>query len=199
MMYFVLVILWVFFYASHTLLASLKVKRKIQGIMVNAYKWYRLIYSLTSLAFIFMVFIYAGSIPKLIIFSHSPTLLYIGYLSAGLGTIIIVRSLKYFSGAKFIGLIPHNDLEEQKEELISSGIYKFIRHPIYTGIIGIFIGYFLFDPNLATMLHLIALLLYLPFGIYYEEKKLIEIYGQEYLDYKKTASALFPKTIKVAN
>lgn len=199
MMYIIWVLIWVLFYASHTLLASLKIKRKIQGIMGNGYKWYRMIYSLISLILIFFIFLYSGSIPKLMIFAQDPTLLYFGYLTAGLGTIIIVRSLKYFSGAKFIGLIPHNDLEEEKEELISSGIYKFIRHPIYTGLIGIFIGYFLFNPNAAAMLHLVGLLIYLPFGIFYEEKKLIEMHGEEYLDYKKTVPALFPKITKAAN
>ncbi|GAB2621374.1 methyltransferase family protein [Belliella aquatica] len=198
MMYFVLVFLWVIFYASHSILASLKIKRKIQGIMGKAYKWYRLIYSLISIGFIFFIFLYAGSLQKLMIFQQSPSLLYLGYLTAGLGTIIIVRSLKYFSGAKFIGLIPHNNLEGEKEELVTSGIYKYIRHPIYTGLIGIFIGYFLFNPNAASMIHLIALLAYLPFGIFYEEKKLIELYGQEYLDYKKHIPALFPKTTKAA-
>lgn len=132
------------------------------------------------------------------IFEHNSTLLYFGYLTAGLGTIIIVRSLKYFSGAKFIGLIPHNDLEEDKENLVTSGIYQYIRHPIYTGLIGIFIGYFLFDPHVTAMIHLLALLSYLPLGIFYEEKKLIEIYGQEYLDYKKYVPAIFPKLTKAA-
>jgi protein-S-isoprenylcysteine O-methyltransferase Ste14 len=197
-MYFILVFLWVIFYASHTLLASLKIKRKIQGIMSKRYKWYRLVYSLISLDFIFFIFFYAGSLPKLMIFEQTSGILYLGYLTAGLGTIIIVKSLKYFSGAKFIGLIPYNDLEEEREELVTVGIYNYIRHPIYTGLIGIFIGYFLFNPNSAALIHLISLLVYLPFGIFYEEKKLIEIYGQEYLDYKKHIPALFPKIAKAA-
>lgn len=196
MMYMILVILWAIFYASHTLLATLKIKRKIQGFMGKGYKWYRLVYSLISMGFIFFIFLYAGSIHKLMIFPQNATLLYFGYLTAGLGTIIIVRSLKHFSGAKFIGLIPHDDLKEKAEELTTKGIYKFIRHPIYTGLIGIFIGYFLFNPTLAAMIHLFALIAYLPFGIFYEEKKLIEVYGKAYIDYKKLVPALFPKIKK---
>ncbi len=43
--------------------------------------------------------------------------------------------------------------------------------------------------NLTT---LISLFVYLPFGIWLEEKKLIRHFGQAYLDYRQKVPALFP-------
>ena len=37
--------------------------------------------------------------------------------------------------------------------------------------------------------------LYLPFGIYWEEQKLILHFGKAYLDYKKSVKALIPKIL----
>ncbi|MFT6214861.1 MAG: protein-S-isoprenylcysteine O-methyltransferase Ste14 [Roseivirga sp.] len=38
-----------------------------------------------------------------------------------------------------------------------------------------------------------ALLIYLPIGIYLEEKKLIQTYGKAYIKYKEEVPALIPK------
>jgi protein-S-isoprenylcysteine O-methyltransferase Ste14 len=107
------------------------------------------------------------------------------------GTIIIVRSFKSFSKKRFVGLEPHDDLE-QHEEFIVSGLHAYVRHPIYSGTILIFLGFFFFEPTLSSVIHLFMLFMYLPFGIHYEEKKLIAIHGEKYIQYKKTVSSLIP-------
>lgn len=114
---------------------------------------------------------------------------------AGFGTIILVKSFKHFSNLKFIGLMLHDDLNE-KEKLITKGIHEHIRHPIYTGLILIFLGYYFYRPSPSSMVHFIMLLAYLPIGINFEEKKLIAIYGESYRKYKKTVPALFPFKLK---
>jgi len=116
---------------------------------------------------------------------------------AAFGTIILVKSFKNFSGKRFAGLTPHDDLEI-KEELIQTGIHGYIRHPIYAGLILIFTGYFLFSPTLASLIHVGMLMLYLPIGIYLEEKKLLAIFGQAYKNYQSNVPALIPRGIKKA-
>ena len=116
---------------------------------------------------------------------------YLGYMAAAFGTIILVRSMKYISGSKFLGVSAHDDLEDQGP-LVIKGVHGYIRHPIYTGLILIFLGYFLYQPYPTSLVHLLMLLIYLPFGIYFEEKKLISTYGKAYLDYRKEVPALIP-------
>jgi protein-S-isoprenylcysteine O-methyltransferase Ste14 len=192
MEYITLALGWIVFYASHTLLASLNIKRKFRLWMGAQYKWYRLIYSLLA-AFLFLgLFVYAGSITPNWVFTPSDGSTYFGYMLATVGTIIAVKSMKEISVSRFIGWHPHDDLKE-KDELIVNGWYRYVRHPLYLALILIFLGYFLYVPNLASMVHLLALLLYLPPGIYFEEKKLIAIYGQGYIDYQNNVPPILPR------
>ncbi|WP_262712101.1 methyltransferase family protein [Litoribacter populi] len=118
-----------------------------------------------------------------------------GLMAAGIGTIILIKSFKNFSLWKFSGIVPHDDLKE-KQELVVEGIHKYLRHPIYLGLIFIFSGYLLFTPTWTSLIHLIALAIYLPVGINYEEKKLIAIFGAKYTAYKSNVPALLPRFTK---
>ncbi|WP_339925538.1 isoprenylcysteine carboxylmethyltransferase family protein [uncultured Cyclobacterium sp.] len=195
MEYITLALGWIVFYASHTVLASLNIKRKFRLWMKGSYKWYRLAYSLYSTLFLLCLFVFAAIIVPYWLFEPSEGSTYFGYMLATFGTIIMVKSMKGISTGRFIGWRPHDDLEE-KEELIRVGWYKHMRHPLYAGLILIFIGYFLYVPNMSSLIHLSALLLYLPFGIYYEEKKLLSIYGEAYINYQKIVPLIFPRLKK---
>lgn len=191
MAYLILVLLWVLFYFLHSLLASLNIKRKIKGIMGKQYIWYRLLYSVFAIVHFMAILVYSAGIQQSVLFEKSPLLTYLGYMAAAFGTIILVRSMKYLSGKKFLGLVAHDDLEDQ-DPLVVKGVHGYIRHPIYSGLILIFIGYFLYQPYPTSLVHLIMLLLNLPFGIHYEEKKLISFYGEAYRNYQKEVPGLIP-------
>ncbi|MCH6236098.1 methyltransferase family protein [Cognataquiflexum rubidum] len=192
MPYLILVILWVLFYFLHSLLASLNIKRKIKGWMGRQYIWYRLLYSVFTTVFIFGILVYSSTYTPFDILVKTPTITYLGYMLASFGTIIIVRSFKSFSKKRFIGLEPHDDME-QIEDFVASGLHAYVRHPIYSGTILIFLGFFFFEPTLSSIIHFAMLLLYLPFGVHYEEKKLIELYGEKYIQYKRMVPSIIPK------
>lgn len=195
--YTYLILFWLVFYIHHTLFASLNIKRKIKALTKKAYLWNRLLYSLISGGIFFFILIYTATLEPKLLLQPTETLTYLGYMLAAFGTIIVVKSFKNFSGKKFAGLKPHDDLEAV-EPLVQSGIHGIIRHPIYSGLILIFTGYFLFAPSLGSLIQLVMLLTYLPFGIYFEEKKLISIYGDEYLKYKEKVPSIIPFKIKKA-
>lgn len=166
--------------------------------MGTAYKWYRFVYSFSSTILFLAIFVYAGLFESTMLLNPSRELTYLSFMTAGLGTIVLVKAFKHFDSMQFIGLVPHNDLKE-KGDLIRKGIHQYVRHPIYSGLILIFLGYFFYLPNLSSLIHLVALLVYLPFGIYYEEKKLTALFGEEYKKYKREVPALIPfKTKKTA-
>ncbi len=163
--------------------------------MGRTYKWYRLLYSLGSLFVIFFILFYSALIPSFPILVPSELLTYIGFVLAGIGTMIAIKSFKGQSLSRFLGMEPHDDLEV-KELLTTLGPYEWVRHPLYAGLILVFLGFFLYLPHLTSLIHLLALLGYLPFGIYFEEKKLLAQYGQAYVDYRSKVPALFPKLKK---
>ncbi len=189
--YLTLTFAWAIFYISHTALASLNIKRKIKGVMGNAYKWYRLVYTLFSSLFFLGIFLYAAMLNPNFILKQTDLLTYLGYMLATFGTIISVKAFKRVRISQFLGLKPQDDLTKS-EPFISQGLYANVRHPLYSGLILIFVGYFFFQPNWVALVHLASLLVYLPFGIYYEEKKLMEIYPEAYPAYQRDVPALIP-------
>jgi protein-S-isoprenylcysteine O-methyltransferase Ste14 len=79
--------------------------------------------------------------------------------------------------------------------LVTSGPYRYVRHPMYTAYFAIFLGFFL------TILNLIALapLLAIPGEIHtatIEEEHLAKRYGEAYRDYKQRTGMFFPKRRK---
>jgi protein-S-isoprenylcysteine O-methyltransferase Ste14 len=77
--------------------------------------------------------------------------------------------------------------------VISTGVFRYVRHPIYTGAILFYLGATLMTMSLAS-LALWGLII----GFYirisrYEEQILTEAFGNDYLEYKKKTGMLFPK------
>ncbi len=78
-------------------------------------------------------------------------------------------------------------------ELVTEGIYRFVRHPSYTGLIFGFLGLILFlQAGSATILFItIAIPAYI-YRIKIEEDALINTFGQQYETYRKSSYALLP-------
>jgi len=183
--------MWVLFYTSHSIMAATKIKKKMRRIMGRSYKWYRLTYSFFSVLFFLWILMYAATIPVSVVLEPSQFLAYLGFVLAGFGTIIAVKAFKGQSLKRFLGIIPHDDLTTV-EPLHTEGLYGWMRHPMYAGLLLIFLGFFFYLPYISSLIHLLALLVYLPFGIYFEEKKLIALYGDDYRTYQAKVPVLFP-------
>lgn len=81
---------------------------------------------------------------------------------------------------------------KSNSELITTGLYKHIRHPIYTGILVMFLGYSVYSTSVFKLL--VTLLLFILFIIKstYEEKKLC-LKFDAYRTYSKATGRFFPK------
>jgi protein-S-isoprenylcysteine O-methyltransferase Ste14 len=111
------------------------------------------------------------------------------------GVIVFLKSIKEISMPSFLGLTPE-DQNSVGPELTASGIYAQVRHPLYFGLLLIFLGYFLVSGTVGSLIHLACLIGYLPIGIYFEEKNLIATFGDQYKNYQKEVPAFFPKIHK---
>jgi protein-S-isoprenylcysteine O-methyltransferase Ste14 len=80
--------------------------------------------------------------------------------------------------------------EEKKSDLVTGGLYRFVRHPLYT-----FSLLFLWlSPSLSvnSFVVYVALTVYILIGIIFEERKLQREFGQQYADYKAITPMLIP-------
>jgi len=190
--YIVLTLSWAIFYSFHSILAASKLKRILEVKLRMAYKWYRLFYTFLSTFLFLGIVTQSLFIPNEILLAKSPILNYVGYMMAALGTIISLKATKEISILSFIGINPEH-LEKTREKLITTGWYARMRHPLYFGMILIFLGYFLVAGTVTSGIHLLCLLLYLPFGIYYEERNLVAIFGDDYREYQENVPSVFPR------
>lgn len=190
--YGILVILWVSFYFLHSFFADMKIKRKFKGWLGPKFIWYRLLYSLFASVHFLGIFLYTATLDEAPVFGSMPIFAYLGYVLATFGTIVLVKAFKKFSSFEFVGISPSDEFTKQ-DQLVVSGLHAHVRHPIYSGLILVFLGYSMVQPTMSSLVHLIMLTVYLPIGIHLEEKKPIGKFGQAYVDYKKNIPALIPR------
>ena len=75
--------------------------------------------------------------------------------------------------------------------LVKSGIFKKIRHPIYSGLIIFFSSYAIYEESGTKLLVSFVLVILFYFKSVYEEKLLIEKFPA-YCTYKRTSYRFFP-------
>jgi protein-S-isoprenylcysteine O-methyltransferase Ste14 len=81
---------------------------------------------------------------------------------------------------------------KENSELITTGLYKQIRHPIYSGILLLAFSFALYQNSGFKILISFFLLILFYFKTSYEEQQL-SLKFPEYNNYKRTAGRFFPK------
>jgi len=112
----------------------------------------------------------------------------VGWALVVAGAMLVMVAVLRLGGAGFIGLMP-----EGSTGLVRSGIHGRVRHPIYSGIILAAVGWLMLSFTLSTLLVVGITFLYLPIGMHLEERKLIALFGDEYLNYRQGVPALIPR------
>ena len=115
---------------------------------------------------------------------------YIGLIFSILGFLIAVLSVLQLNKNLTVFPTPKTD-----SELITFGMYKFSRHPIYSGLILFTFGYAIFKASFFKVLIGSILLLLFYFKTNYEEQKLLQKFPN-YKDYKKKVNRFFPNKIR---
>ena len=78
-------------------------------------------------------------------------------------------------------------------KLVTTGIYRYIRHPGYLGFYLAIFGTFLIIPNLFTLTFFLYAIVVIYIGMMKEEKIMLKMYGDEYEDYKSKTGRFLPK------
>lgn len=113
-----------------------------------------------------------------------PLRLFLAITSISFGLYLIAKSHKAVFG----------EVHDQPK-LIDSGVYSWVRHPMYLGILMFCLGLFFASLSLLSLgVWLVFLILYDKMTTY-EEKDLIRILGEEYIAYQKRVPKWFPKLL----
>lgn len=80
----------------------------------------------------------------------------------------------------------------EDHQLITRGVYRFARHPIYLGVITAIVGIPVFVASLDGLLIMFLLVPIILYRIRMEERLLTEEFGDAYRAYQETTSKLLP-------
>ncbi|UCF68962.1 MAG: isoprenylcysteine carboxylmethyltransferase family protein [Acidobacteriota bacterium] len=78
------------------------------------------------------------------------------------------------------------------EDLVDTGIYRFIRHPQYTGIFLFTLGWLLHWPSIVTLLLWPLLIAAYVWLARFEERQMIEEFGERYVAYAQATKRFVP-------
>jgi protein-S-isoprenylcysteine O-methyltransferase Ste14 len=81
---------------------------------------------------------------------------------------------------------------KEDQTLITTGPYRFVRHPIYTSMILMFIGTILYYGSLFVSIFLIILTIDFVLRTKKEEEIMTRLFGEKYTDYMKRTKRLIP-------
>lgn len=188
---------WLSFGLGHSLL-TMSNSTAAQTTLFGPY--YRLAYNLFAVLHIFLVWFLGRWL--LIDMAHVvvsdmylPAFLIPGFV----GWIVLLLALREYDLGLFVGTtqIKNNKkglLPTPEEPLVKNGLHAYVRHPIYAGAYLILWGGADNDFGLATA---IWGSIYLAFGTYFEERKLLANYGSDYAKYRSRVPAIIPWRGKV--
>jgi len=100
------------------------------------------------------------------------------------GLILMIVSLVFFTMAR-IKLGESFQVSAEANNLVKSGIYKKIRHPVYVFGFTFVLGFFIFTQVFYGLVFLVIIAVLQVKRIKKEEAVLIEKFGDEYVEYKK--------------
>lgn len=107
-----------------------------------------------------------------------------------LGIICVILGIVLFYFANFKSKIDKNI---KNNNLVTSGVYKFVRNPIYSAYLSLCTGIILFCQNIALLVLPIVYWLFLTIlMINTEEKWLTSLYGEKYKEYCKKVNRCIP-------
>lgn len=182
--------LWIVYCVIHSLLADMRLKRKLQIWLGKKYKYYRLFYTFFAFIFLTGLLYFQISINTVQLFArHTVTIIAGSILSLSGLVLMLVCIKKYFISLS--GLLSVFK-EGERGSLLISGVHRYIRHPLYLGTFAFIWGLFLIFPYLSLFISNSLITIYTLIGIKLEEKKLVAEFGDSYRQYQKQVPRLIP-------
>jgi len=84
---------------------------------------------------------------------------------------------------------------KEQHQLIRTGPYRFVRHPIYSGILLAMVGTFLANAKVRGALGVVLVWFAWTVKTRMEEQFMVRTFGAEYEEYRRTTGALLPRLL----
>jgi protein-S-isoprenylcysteine O-methyltransferase Ste14 len=176
----------------HSFLASLQVKAKVRHwVGHEADRWYRILYNFISIITLLPILILPITQPdKPINYIHFPWVVLTSAIQL-FALVILLAGLQQTGVFSFLGLQQMlYPVDNTPPRLVTTGLYKYIRHPLYTA--GLMIIWLLPYMTWNLLAVNLGITIYIMIGAFFEERKLVVEYGSEYVEYRRQTPMLIP-------
>jgi protein-S-isoprenylcysteine O-methyltransferase Ste14 len=174
----------------HSLLASLGAKGAFQRRLGRGpMRLYRLAYNLIAVVSLLPVLWLLRVLPDQPLYRVPAPWSYLMLAGQGLAALLLLAGVLQTDTLSFVGL--RQILErERSSRLVTRGLYRYVRHPLYSA--GLLLLWLtpVMSVNLFTAY--LGLTAYILIGAAFEERKLLREFGSEYSDYRSKTPMLIP-------
>ena len=175
---------------AHSIAASFGFKDILRRNLGDGFmRMYRLLYNIFSAISFAPILYLVAVLPNKDLYQIPAPWSYVMLAGQGFSAALLIVAVLQTDTLSFVGLRQLFE-EERSGKLITSGLYHFIRHPLYTfGLLFIWLS-----PNVTvnSFVMYLALTIYIFVGAYFEEKKLLREFGREYEEYKSNTPMIVP-------
>jgi len=184
----------------HSYTASNQLKNRVrERFGPETYRWYRLVYNIFSVVSFIPVLWLLRILPdKLIYFIPLPWPI-LTLVIQSLGFIVIILGVSQTGIKPFWGiqLLLSNDRSPESSDFVKTGLYGWVRHPLYAGALLIIWPATSMTVNLLVFL--IICTIYFVVGARLEEKRYVEAFGEAYVKYQQEVPMLIPDIRRLVN
>lgn len=174
----------------HSLMAATSLKQLVISVFGQAAKkYYRLFYSISSVILLLPVLALPLLIPDKALYTIPAPYVYLTGAVQVVSVALLTYSVLQTGALQFIGIRQALGMGDN-DTLNTGGLYRYVRHPLYTFSL-LFI--WLTPTMTRNMLLLYAgITMYVFVGAIFEERKLLEKFGEDYRQYRKRTPFIIP-------
>jgi len=189
-----ILIAFILYGSLHSLLASLefksRVERQVGNFLFN--RFYRLFFNGMAAISLLPILAMAVILPDRNLYLIPFPFRVLTALIQGLAVAGLLAGVAQTGAAHFLGLeqYRHPEAAAQPRRLITSGLYRLVRHPLYS--FSLLILWLMPWMTCNILAFNIGATLYLTIGTLFEERKLLLEFGEAYAAYRRCTPMLIP-------
>jgi protein-S-isoprenylcysteine O-methyltransferase Ste14 len=174
----------------HSLLASLSLKNFLRRTLGAGFmKFYRLLYNLFSVVSFGFILYLMITLPDKNLYQVSSPWSHLMLAGQAIAAFFLLAAVFQTDMLAFAGLRQLVE-EERTGKLVTNGLYRFVRHPLYT--FSLLILWLSPNVTVNSFILYLALTLYVLVGVFFEERKLLREFGKDYANYRAVTPMLIP-------